>query len=316
MALTVTCFSRVEIFARIPIQSMNPSALFGKMIVMPHPNDDPVSRKRAGATRGSRAACRRAAGGRRKAPSAGHGAGDVGNPAHARSWTNIRPKCGSPRRLDNNHHAKSTTYYLETDDAPGPANNNRGTRPPPEPGPEPGLGPLPRGLGQFDSAAADPPLTLALIEQNPWNAVELPLPENPPPELLLAAHKAASYCADINNFLMMEAGEGNYSEHWSVEAYKAGEPQTQCSRVSTKHSGFRRHNVSKCLRRSSKCRTPSCARERRCRAPRSARSRCQQRGHFVFAGAGAKGLDRRFAYRAARFHRARMAATLRGGADA
>ena len=196
------------------------------MIVMPHPDDDPIERAQAERAEAARRAAEQQEE-EEKRRSTGHGAADAGNPAHADLGANIRPDVvEAPGGLVTITTQKSATYYLERDDAPDPAISNGGMAPPPEPGPEPvGPGPLPRGPEQSDRAAADPPLTLALIEQNPWNAVELPLPENPPPELLLAAHKAAFYCADMNNFLMQEARARNYSEHWSAEADKAGERQ-------------------------------------------------------------------------------------------
>ena len=185
-----------------------------------------------------------------KRRSAGRGAGDFGNPAHAELGANIRPDVvEAPGGLVTITTQKSATYHLEHDDAPDPAVGNAGVPPSPEPGPEPGPQPQPPespqghildqsymlvsdeerpaagyvGMArQGESVAVDPAaaleplpkptLTLALIEQNPWNAVELPLPENAQPELLQATHKAASYCAEINDLLLREAGQGNYSE--------------------------------------------------------------------------------------------------------
>ena len=60
-------------------------------------------------------------------------------------------------------------------------------------------------------AASPPPaLTLEAIEQDPWNAVELPLPANADPALLDAAKSAADYCVDGEHALMMAARAGDY----------------------------------------------------------------------------------------------------------
>ena len=70
--------------------------------------------------------------------SAGRGAGDSGNPAHAELGANIRPDVmEAPGGLVTITTQKSATYHLERGDAPDPAITNGGMAPPPQPVPEP-----------------------------------------------------------------------------------------------------------------------------------------------------------------------------------
>ena len=98
---------------------------------------------------------------------------------------------------------------------------------------------FPRGLDdvaifnpQLSPSDALPPLTLAAVAAEPWNAVILPLPENASPELLTAARDAATFCADGEHELMQAARNGLFTPAaWVVgDGGKDGheEPESYC----------------------------------------------------------------------------------------
>jgi hypothetical protein len=130
---------------------------------------------------------------------AGRGGGGM-NPADVNHSFNIRPDVVSgPAGLEVRTTMKSEDYRANPE--------------------------LEADLAEAERSANQPTLTLEAIENDPWNAVELPLPANADETLLKAARSAAEYCADGHHELMMDALAGRNSEHWSKELDAAGIPQ-------------------------------------------------------------------------------------------
>lgn len=179
----------------------------------------------------------------------GNGIGD-GNPADAMLGLNVRPDVvDAPGGLVTITTQKSETFraeepaaveFLKQQQAGAEPAGERDPiapavdhdveeflRPEQEPaiyqGPAAELRPAAPALHEAEPAV--PELTLALIEANPRNAVDLKIPADAPMELLIAAHMAAKYDAEINHFLMREARAGTYTDNWSEEAHRAGEVQ-------------------------------------------------------------------------------------------
>lgn len=123
---------------------------------------------------------------------AGRGGGDMGNPAHATLSANIRPDVGSgPAGLETYTTQKSADYNAD---------------------PEQNISDYFRERMAEAERRADPPtLTLEAIADDPWNAVELPLPANADKELLTAARSAAEYSMVGEHELMTLAREGDYT---------------------------------------------------------------------------------------------------------
>jgi hypothetical protein len=109
---------------------------------------------------------------------AGRGVGDMGNPADAHHALNIRPDVvASPAGLETITTMKSQHY----------------------------------DAAQEPAAQDLPDLTHEAIQQDPWNAVALPLPANADAALLDAAKSAASSCAEGEHGLMVAARAGEYT---------------------------------------------------------------------------------------------------------
>jgi hypothetical protein len=133
------------------------------------------------------------------------GRGGGGNPANASHSFNIRPDVvAGPAGLEVRTTMKSVDYRANPDLKAELAEAERSPREDKQP-------PSRAPSVEPDRSADRPTLTLEAIERDPWNAVELPLPENPGEALLKAARSAADYCAEGEHELMVAAREGRYT---------------------------------------------------------------------------------------------------------
>jgi len=124
---------------------------------------------------------------------AGRGGGDMGSPALAALAANIRPDVVStPGGLETITTQKSVDYPAD----PEAANVSDYIR---------------ERLAEAERSANQPTLTLEAIANDPWSAVELPLPADADKTLLEAARSAADYCASAEHGLMEAAREGTYT---------------------------------------------------------------------------------------------------------
>jgi hypothetical protein len=133
------------------------------------------------------------------------GRGGGGNPANASHSFNIRPDVvAGPSGLEVRTTMKSVDYPANPDLKAELAEAERSAR-------EDKQQSMRQPSVVAERGANQPTLTLEAIERDPWNAVELPLPDNPGEALLKAARSAAEYCAEGEHELMVAAREGRYT---------------------------------------------------------------------------------------------------------